>query len=72
VVAFLQRLDAAPHPFDDAGSLVTEQCRKGERNDLVLRAHIRVADPGRNDANDDLVVSGIVDREVSRVERCAL
>ena len=64
MVTFGERAHRAADPLDDAGTLVAEQRRQRERDDLVLRAEVGVADPRRHHPHDDLVVAGFVELEV--------
>jgi hypothetical protein len=65
MVALLQRLHAAPNPFDDTRSLVTQKRWERERDHLILGAEVGVADASGDDPNDDLVVARIVEDEIA-------
>ena len=48
---------AAAHGLDDAGAFVAEHDRQRHRVHLVTDDQVGVAQPGRDDADEDLVVS---------------
>jgi hypothetical protein len=72
MIAFAQAADVATDLFDDAGALVAEKSRQRERGDLALHAEVGVADPGGDDAHEDLVVAWLLHDDVAYLKRSVL
>jgi hypothetical protein len=64
VVTRGERGDALADLFDDAGALVAEHDRRGERDGAVLHGEVGVADPRRHDLDLDLARSRRGDLDV--------
>lgn len=61
MVARLHRRHAISDSLDDASPFVTDDAGKRKRRDLGSDAEIRMAQAGRDDANEDFVAAQIVE-----------
>ena len=70
-VARRDRGHARPDPLDDAGALMTEDPRQRERRPDRLHAEVGVAEPGRDETDEDLAAARLVELQLDHLEGCS-